>query len=165
MRKRIAEILLLGLVIAFGCSPGPVREQQNTSLPLTNAPPIDLNAAIARAGAEHKLVLLDFTGSDWCGPCMALHKELFALPEFHSYAESNLVFFAVDFPSKYRLSSESAATNDFLAAKFSVSAFPTLIMLDGSGNKIWQQVGFTPGTAPKEWFATFDTLKTKSKAR
>jgi thioredoxin-related protein len=165
MRKPIAEILVLGWVIAFGCSSGPVREQTNTSLPLTNAPAIDLNAAIARAGIENKLVLLDFTGSDWCGPCMALQKELFAQPEFHSYAESNLIFFAVDFPSKYRFSSEAAATNDFLAARFNVRAFPTLIMLDGSGKQIWQQVGFVPGTAPKEWFATFDTLKAKSKAR
>ncbi len=146
MRKQIAGILFLGLVIAFGCSRAPVREQTNASLPVTNTPPLDLNAAIARAGAEHKLVLLDFTGSDWCPPCMQMHEEIFSRPEFQTYAESNLVFLTVDFPLKtFRLTPEAGATNDFLQAKFNVEGFPTLVALDGEGKEIWRHSSFLSG--------------------
>ena len=150
MRKQIAGLLLLGLLIAFGCSRGPIREQNNASLPITNSPPVDLNAALAEAQTQHKLVLLDFTGSDWCPPCMQLHKEIFSRPEFQSYAESNLVFLTVDFPLKtFRLTPEAAATNDLLMAKFNIEGYPTLVALDGQGKEIWRHLGFLDGGLKK----------------
>jgi protein disulfide-isomerase len=162
MIKRLIGISFLAL-LAAGCMRQIAREQQNLSLPLTNSPPLNLDAAVARAAAEHKIVLIDFTGSDWCGPCMALHREVFARPEFESYAQSNLVFLVADFPARYRLSPEASATNDSLAAKFDVTGFPTLIALDGQGNKIWRQVGFLPGSSAKGMFATLDQVKAKAK--
>jgi protein disulfide-isomerase len=162
MKKQIAGALLLGLVIAFGCSRPPVREFADASLPLTNSTPIDLNAAITQAGAESKIVLLDFTGSDWCGPCMQLHKQVFAQPEFEAYAQSNLVFLAIDFPMKYRLPEETAATNNFLAEKFDVHGFPTLIALNGHGKEIWRRVGFVTGERPAEFISTLNALKSKA---
>jgi protein disulfide-isomerase len=163
MIKRILRFSIAGLLLLAACRHTPVREQTDLSLPLKNSPPIDLNATLARAKAENKLVLLDFTGTDWCGPCMQLHEEVFAQPEFQSYASSNLVFVPVDFPAKYRLSPEANATNDFLAAKFDVSGFPTLIALDGEGNTLWQQIGFDPGDSPKKWIDALDALKSKAK--
>jgi protein disulfide-isomerase len=163
MIKRILEFSTLGLLILAGCAPRPVQEQADSSLPLSNSPPIDLNAALVRAKSENKLVVLDFTGTDWCGPCIQLREEVFAQPEFQSYAGSNLVFLAVDFPAKYRLSNEANATNDFLAAKFRVSGFPTVIALDGNGKKLWQQDGYDPGDSPGKWIATLDSLKSHSK--
>ena len=55
-----------------------------------------LTAAIALAKAEKKVVLLDFTGSDWCGICKRLNKEVFSTPEFVQYAAKNLVLVEVD---------------------------------------------------------------------
>ena len=140
-----------------------VREQQNSSLPLSNSPPINLDAAVAQAAAEHKIVLIDFTGSDWCVPCIALRREVFGQPEFASYAQSNLVFVVADFPGKYRLSPEANATNDLLAARFGIRGFPTLVALDGQGNKIWQQAGFSPSSGSAELLATLDEVKAKAK--
>jgi thioredoxin-related protein len=162
MTKKVIGLLALGMLIAFGCSRETAREQMNPTAPLTNAPPIHLDAAMAQAAAEHKMVLLDFTGSDWCGPCMQLHSDVFARPEFESYAQSNLVFLTVDFPSKYQFSPETAATNDWLAKKFDVNAFPTLIALDSHGNRIWRHVGFIGVNGPKEWIETLNAVKLKT---
>lgn len=144
-----------------GCSRETARERADASAPLTNSAAIDLNAAIGKANAEKKIVLLDFTGSDWCEPCMQLRSEVFAQPDFQSYAESNLVFLVVDFPMKYRLPADANATNEWLAEKFGVDGFPTLIALDGRGTKVWERVGFTEGN-PKEWIAILDSLKAKA---
>src|SRR5882757_5440411 len=149
MIKKILGLSILGLIIAFGCSREPGRERAEASSPLTNSAPIDLNGAIARAKTENKLVFLDFTGSDWCPPCMALHKEIFSKPEFQAYAESNLVFLVVDFPKNFHLSADAGATNDFLAGKFNIEGYPTLVALDGEGKEVWRHLGFIDG-GPKQ---------------
>jgi thioredoxin-related protein len=162
MIKKIFGISLLGFLILAGCMHAPMHERRDMSLPLTNSSAIDLNAALARARAENKVVLLDFTGSDWCPPCIELHKEIFSQPGFQSYAESNLVFLTVDFPSRFRLSPEANATNDFLSEKFDVEGFPTLVALNGDGKVIWQHLGFIEG-GPGKFITTFETAKAKSK--
>src|SRR5947209_4624292 len=58
----------------------------------------DLPKALGKAKAEKKLVLMDFTGSDWCPPCKALHKNVLSSKEFEGYAQTNLVLVLVDFP-------------------------------------------------------------------
>jgi thiol-disulfide isomerase/thioredoxin len=60
----------------------------------------DYAAALAQAGREKKLVLLNFTGSDWCPPCKRLEADVFSRPEFRAYAAKNLVFVKIDFPRK-----------------------------------------------------------------
>jgi len=162
MIKRVLGISILGLFIAFGCSREPMREQANPSSPVTNSPPVDLNAAIARAMAENKIVLMDFTGSDWCPPCIELHTKVFSQPEFQGYAESNLVFLTVDFPSKFHLPPDASATNDLLAAKFSAEGLPTLVALDGTGKEIWRHLGYIEGGF-KELQSSLDTAKLKTK--
>ena len=56
----------------------------------------DLPKAQAQAKADHKVVFMDFTGSDWCPPCKALHKNILSTPEFEAYAKTNLVLVLVD---------------------------------------------------------------------
>lgn len=128
--------------------------------PATTAAPIDLNTSIARAHADNKIVLLDFTGSDWCPPCMELQKEVFSQPEFQAYAASNLVFLVVDFPSRFRLPPEASATNDLLSQKFGIEGYPTLVALNGEGKQIWQHVGFMEG-GPKALISTLDAARGK----
>ena len=60
----------------------------------------DLPKALDKAKAENKMVLMDFTGSDWCPPCKALHKTVLTSPEFEAYAQTNLVLVEVDFPNR-----------------------------------------------------------------
>src|SRR5690349_20832555 len=59
--------------------------------------------AHSQAKAEGKLMLAHFSGSDWCGWCMKLQKEVFQKPEFQDYARSNLVLVSVDFPKRKAL--------------------------------------------------------------
>ena len=90
-------------------------------------------------------MLLDFTGSDWCGWCMKLSKDIFSQPEFKEFAAKNLVLVEVDFPARKPLADEVKARNSALAAKFGVEGFPTLVLVDASGKEVARHVGYLPG--------------------
>ena len=96
----------------------------------------DAAKAQAQAKAENKIVLLDFTGSDWCGWCIKLNKEVFSTPEFAKYAKKNLVLVEVDFPHRKKLSDAQKRANEALSNKYGIEGYPTLILLDGSGKKV-----------------------------
>ena len=121
----------------------------------------DLTKAQAQAKAENKLVMLDFTGSDWCGWCIKLHKEVFSTDEFAEYAKKNLVLVEVDFPRKKQLSAEQKKANQALQSKYKIEGYPTLIVLDGDGKQVGQ-LGYVAG-GPKAWIAKFEK-QTKSKS-
>lgn len=117
----------------------------------------DLPTAQAQARTGRKLVLLDFTGSDWCGWCIKLNKEVFSQSEFADYAGKNLVCVEVDFPNGKKLSSEQRQANDALAAKFGIQGYPTIIVLNSEGRKVGE-LGYLPG-GPKAFIAQLDKLK------
>ncbi|MCO5052706.1 MAG: thioredoxin family protein [Verrucomicrobiae bacterium] len=117
----------------------------------------DAVKAQAQAQAENKLVMLDFTGSDWCGWCIKLKKEVFSQPEFATYAKQNLVCVEVDFPMKKKLSAEQTKANDALAAKYNIKGYPTIIVLNGEGKQVGT-LGYMKG-GPKAFTAALDKLK------
>ena len=117
----------------------------------------DLPKAQAEAKAEKKLVMLDFTGSDWCGWCIRLHKEVFSTPEFAEYAKKNLVLVEVDFPRKKQQSAALKKANESLGAKYSIEGYPTIIVLNGEGKKVGQ-LGYMKG-GPKAFIAELEKLK------
>src|SRR5678815_4008777 len=80
----------------------------------------DLAKAKEKAKTENKMVLLDFTGSDWCPPCKALHKNVFSSSEFVDYAKKNLVLVEVDFPISKKQSDELKKANAELEKQFKV---------------------------------------------
>jgi protein disulfide-isomerase len=101
----------------------------------------DLTQALTRAKAEKKLVLMDFTGSDWCEPCQLLEKAILDQPEFAAYASTNLVLLQADFPLKKPQTDTLKAANQALAQKFKVEGYPTLIALKSDGTAAWRQEG------------------------
>lgn len=111
-----------------------------------------LPEAQAKAKAENKLVLIDFTGSDWCPPCKALHKNVLATKEFEDYAAKSLVLVELDFPRKKEQSEELKKTNRALAKKFEIEGYPTIIVLDASGKELHRAVGYS-GADAKEYVA------------
>jgi thioredoxin-related protein len=117
----------------------------------------DAVTAQAKAKAEKKLVLLDFTGSDWCGWCIKLNKEIFSTPEFIQYAKDNLVLVEVDFPRKKQLSSEQKKANNALGEKYGIKGYPTIIVLDGEGKKVGKLGYMKDG--PKAFIAALEKLK------
>ncbi|MEI8108191.1 MAG: thioredoxin family protein [Verrucomicrobiota bacterium] len=119
----------------------------------------DYDKALAEAKAEKKIVLLDFTGSDWCGWCIKLDKEVFSQPEFKSYAKANLVLVEVDFPQGKALSDKVKAQNDKLSKQFAVRGYPTIIALNSEGKQVGQ-LGYMPG-GPAAFIAELEKLKGK----
>jgi protein disulfide-isomerase len=121
----------------------------------------DLPKAQEKAKAENKLVLLDFTGSDWCPPCIALHKNVFSTKEFAEFAKENLVLVEVDFPRRTKLPDEQKKANDALAKQYEIEGFPTVIVLDSKGKQLSKAVGY-PGTSAKDYVANLQKLVKKS---
>lgn len=116
--------------------------------------------AQAQAKKENKLVLLDFTGSDWCSWCKKLDAEVFSQKEFADYAKANLVLVELDFPSQKKLDAALVKANDALKDKYKISGFPTLIVLKPDGTTVWTQVGYMEG-GPKAVIAKLDEAKKK----
>jgi protein disulfide-isomerase len=148
--KKILFAALLGLAATLFWH-GQARAAESpwlTSLP----------AAQARAKAENKLVLLDFTGSDWCPGCIQLKKTVFDAPEFQAYAATNLVLVEVDFPQDKKISDELRKTNEELQARYHVNGFPTQIVLDQNGKELGRQEGYD-GDGPKAYLAQLEKFK------
>lgn len=115
--------------------------------------------AIAQAKAEKKLVVLDFTGSDWCGWCIKLDKEVFSKPEFKEYAKANLVLVEVDFPNSKPQSKKLKEQNQKLQKEHGIQGYPTIIVLNSEGKKVGQ-LGYQEG-GPAPFIAKLDALKGK----
>jgi len=96
----------------------------------------DYNQALAQAAKEKKFVLLNFTGSDWCGYCMGMTKSVFSLPEFQEFADQNLVLVEIDFPRDKPQSPTLKAQNKRLEKKYKVEGYPTIFLLDSHGRKV-----------------------------
>jgi len=94
------------------------------------------------------LVLLDFTGSDWCGYCQLLDKEVFTQPAFKNFADKNDILVTVDFPRQKQLPDDLKQQNDTLGQQFKIDGYPTLIVLDANGKELGRQVGYDPGSGP-----------------
>lgn len=115
----------------------------------------NINEAKKEATAENRFILLNFSGSDWCGPCVRMRKEVFENPDFLSLAGEHLVLVNADFPrsKKHQLSKEQQAINDKTADIYNPTGiFPLTILLrpDGSVVKKWE--GFRD-TGPDEFIA------------
>ena len=105
------------------------------------------------AQTDHKLILLNFSGSDWCGPCIRLHKEIFDSKVFSAYAQDHLILLNADFPrlKKNQLSKEQQANNDQLAESYNKEGkfpFTVLLTADGKILKAWE--GY-PHISPEEF--------------
>jgi len=117
----------------------------------------DFEKASAKAKAEGKHMLIDFSGSDWCGWCIKLDKEVFSKDAFKAYAKENLVLILADFPRDK--SAQSAATqkqNIALKEKFGVRGFPTVFILDPTGEPV-AKTGYRDG-GPEAYVEYIKTL-------
>ena len=126
-------------------NPAPPKAQ-NESLSWTT----DLQQALVHAKAEGKSVLLLFHGSDWCPPCVEMQHQVFDSPEFAQYARRKLVLVDVDFPEKTRQDAQLRQANLALKTRFNLSrdpgeGFPTIVLLNGAGETVFQETGYSGG--------------------
>ncbi len=113
----------------------------------------DIEDSKQLASAENKVIILVFQGSDWCGPCMKLDREIWSTKEFQDLAEDKLVMLKADFPrrKKNKLSDEQQKHNNQLAEKYNSNGyFPFVIILDSKGNELGS-LGYEKST-PKDYF-------------
>ena len=155
MKTSFTSILQVAAV-SFGLLALPAAGLAQASKPgwVTDQP-----KALEKAKAEKKLVLMDFTGSDWCGWCMKLDKEVFSTPEFQKYAQANLVLLELDFPHKKVLPPALKSQNAALEQKYGIQGYPTIVVLDAQGNKVGE-LGYQPG-GPQAFIAELDKLKAR----
>ena len=112
----------------------------------------DYDLALTRAKAEEKIVLADFSGSDWCFWCQRLDKEVFTQEAFVSAATNRFVLLMVDSPrDKSRLSEKARDQNPKLVKRYKVTGYPTVLLLNGEG-QILGETGFVGG-GPEKYLA------------
>lgn len=120
----------------------------------------DYQQALATAKVTRKCVLLDFTGSDWCGPCIEMNKVVFSKPVFLNYAKKNLVLVTIDYPKAKKLSEKVVEQNERLMHQYGIdrSGYPTVILLDPDGKILGQLEGYS-GERPADVIAWIEKLR------
>lgn len=121
----------------------------------------DFEAAKAEAKRSGKVVVMNFTGSDWCGYCIKMKKETLDMKAFADYADKNAVLVEVDFPSRKRLPAAQQKANDALKKKYDVEGYPTFVVTDADGKELGRQVGYLQG-GPLAFIDKIQKLKTKA---
>lgn len=117
----------------------------------------DFKKAQEQAKAGNKLLLVDFTGSDWCGWCIRLDREVFSKPEFQAYAKKNLVLLEIDFPRGKPQSDSVRKQNEQLADQYGVQGFPTIVVLNGAGQRVGM-LGYMEG-GPAAFIAELEKIR------
>lgn len=92
----------------------------------------DLEKALEQAKKEKKNVLVEFTGSDWCPPCIAMRKNVFSKKEFVDAASKDFILVELDFPKADKALKKK---NDPYAKEYNIEGFPTVILLDPEGKE------------------------------
>ncbi len=124
----------------------------------------DFDRAREVAKENNKMILLNFSGSDWCAPCIKMKRDVFDNAEFQTYASGNLVLVRADFPrlKKNQLDAEQKAHNEKLAEKYNPHGkFPLTLLLDAEGKVIAEWDGFK-GASPAEFI---DQINSKAHAK
>jgi thiol:disulfide interchange protein len=96
----------------------------------------DFEAAKAAAAKRGVPILIDFSGSDWCGWCIRLDKEVFKQDAFRDFASESVVLFLADFPRRSKLPAEQRKQNEQLMRKYGVRGFPTVLLVDKTGKEL-----------------------------
>jgi thioredoxin-related protein len=118
----------------------------------------DYKKAQEEAKAGKKILLLNFTGSDWCGWCIKFDREVLSKSQFRDYARDNLVLVELDFPRAKPQPPELRKQNRELAQQYEVVGFPTIIALNSDGQKLWEYDGYFAG-GPEAFIAELEKLR------
>ena len=157
--SRMKQKLFIAALIVFSLFALKIFVPQSIAEGVTPGWLTDYKKAMETARSEKKTVLLDFTGSDWCGWCIKLRKEVFETAEFSKYASNNLVLVEVDFPKGKPQSDELRKQNRELQEQFGIEGFPTIVVLNSEG-KLLGRTGYVPG-GPQPFIKEIESIKNK----
>lgn len=137
------------VAIAFLSSGSVLGEEEEKELEWLTS----YETALETAREEGKPILANFTGSDWCPPCIAQEQEVFSTDEFREWAEEHVVLLLLDFPRSKPQSDEVKEQNRELQQKYGVRGLPTIIVLgvDGEEGEDARWVGYGRGMGVEKW--------------
>ena len=118
----------------------------------------DWEAVTAAAKADGGAVFVNFTGSDWCGWCRLMDRQVFSTDEWKEWAKGSGVHFAwVDFPEDVSLlpDKQTQERNEKLSRQYEVEGFPTYFLLDSEGEAVWQG-GASREATPEKFIAELE---------
>jgi thioredoxin-related protein len=121
----------------------------------------NFSEAQKQAKVTHKQILINFSGSDWCGPCIRLRKEILESESFEQYAATNLLLVRADFPrqKKNQLPKEQIKLNESLAELYNKDGkFPFTVLVDENGKVLKSWDGF-PEESPQAFVSEIDKQK------
>ncbi|TWR24950.1 thioredoxin family protein [Mucilaginibacter achroorhodeus] len=113
----------------------------------------NFKTATEEAAKTHKLIIVNFSGSDWCGPCIRLRKEILESENFTNYAAANLILVRADFPrqKKNQLGKEQVKLNEALADRYNADGkFPYTLLVDENGKVLKSWDGY-PDESPEQF--------------
>jgi thioredoxin-related protein len=120
----------------------------------------DIHEAASLSDKSHKLILINFSGSDWCVPCIRLRKEILESDVFEKYAADHLILVRADFPrqKKNQPGKEQIKLNEALADKYNPEgSFPLTLLVDANGTVLKKWDGF-PNQSPQLFVDQIDDL-------
>ena len=144
-------LLMMVIAVILGCSEttsegqGPGHGDESGWL-------VDFAEAKAKSAEEGKPILMEFTGSDWCPPCMALHDNVLTSDVFKQQIPEKFILLKLDSPrDKSKQTPEEIAQYKKLSAEYNVEGVPTIIVADATGKEQHRQVGYSRSETPQEW--------------
>jgi protein disulfide-isomerase len=151
-------------LISHPTQPPPNEERSAPPIAAERAPKVlwimDLPGALRQARSEHKMVLLDFTGSDWCPWCIKFDHDILSTDQFANYAMAKLVLVKLDFPRSTPQNDDLKRANAELKRRFKVDGFPTYVLLNANGNELGRQVGYLGG-GPNVFIAELENFSNR----
>jgi protein disulfide-isomerase len=135
-----------GHAVTASSRPAEKKEAASPATTQNSAWLTDLKTAQDQAKTTHKFLLLNFTGSDWCGFCIQLDRAIFSKPDFKDYASKNLILVELDYPRRKAQNIDIKKQNAILAERYQIEAFPTLIILNENGKLVWRYEGLYQGS-------------------
>jgi thioredoxin-related protein len=125
MKNKITAIIIFQVAILFNAFSQPIQKQETEPTLVWHS---NMMEAYQLSKSTNKPIFAFFTGSDWCGWCKKLQKEVFAKPEFITWANENVILVELDFPRNKKLPDDLARQNAELQQVFKVSGYPTIWM-------------------------------------
>ncbi len=150
---RFPFLSLTPALLALGFLTSPIQASEGWET--------DFAAAKKAAAEQKKDLLIDFTGSDWCGWCKKLDKEVFSEAAFKESATKNFILVSLDFPHHVEQKEELKKQNQELAEKWEIQGFPTIMLADSTG-KPYAQTGYQEGGAAAYLKHLDELIKTRS---
>lgn len=114
------------------------------------------DTALQRARQTGKPMLIDFSGSDWCKPCLALDRNIYQKPEFKAWAAKKVILLRLDYPKHVAQSPAVTQQNEAIARQLGVDGFPTVLLVRPDGLVLGRTGYFTPDV--KKWLAVADQI-------